>query len=119
MDTTEKFHKLTKKELEVHIAKSRFADSQLTDKWVRENGLNPNYFSVTDYKLLKAQQRVNECLKNYEALLTQSEKKTLVRFNTKMNTGHIRKKLTPKAAKTILDLTSRIKRRAYRMAQTH
>jgi hypothetical protein len=119
MNTTEKSIKLTKKELDLHIAKSSFADSQLTDKWLRENGLNPNYFSVTDYKLLKAQQRANECLKNHEALLTQSEKKTLVRFNTKMNIGHIRKKLTSKAAKTILDLTSRIRRRAYRMAQIH
>ena len=114
MNTTEILIKLTKKELEHHIAKSTAKDNQLSDEWIRENGLNPSYFASTDCQLLKAQQRVDECLKYHEALLTKSEKKSLIRFRQKMNTSHIRKKLTPKAAKTILDVTSRIKRRAHR-----
>ncbi len=114
MNTTEFFIKLTKKEQELKITKSAATDSQLSDQWIRENGLNPSYFASTDCQLLKAQQRADECLKYHEALLTKLERKTLTRFRQKMNTGHVRKKLTPKAAKTILDMTSRIKRRAHR-----
>lgn len=117
MNITEDFIKLTKKELEHHIAKSTAKDNQLSDEWIRENGLNPSYFASTDCQLLRAQQRADECLKCHEEFLTKSEKKTLNRFKQKMNTGHIRKKLTHKAAKTILDLTSRIRRRAHRITK--
>lgn len=92
-------------------------DTKQSNDWLKENGINYQIFALTHIKLIQAQQKAHDLLTNFKDLLTLAQEKKLKEFQIKMNTGHIRKKLKPEAAKAIFVISTQIKRKAYKLAQ--
>ena len=97
-------------------SKSR-RDNNATDKWLRENGINPNFLGTTDAKLLKAQQEAKILLTNYKHLLTNSQIKKLNNFKRKMNTNEIRVHMKPDAANKVFNISTKIVRALHKQQQ--
>lgn len=99
-------------------SKSR-RDNNATDKWLRKNGINPQFVGSTDTKLLKAQQEAQILLTNYRHLLTNSQIKKLNNFKRKMNTNEIRVQMKPDAANKVFNISTKIVRTLHRQQQVN
>ena len=99
-------------------SKSRL-DNNATDKWLRKNGINPQFVGSTDTKLLKAQQEAQILLTNYRHLLTNSQIKKLNNFKRKMNTNEIRVQMKPDAANKVFNISTKIVRTLHRQQQAN
>ena len=106
---------LTHKQFDIQCKNKR--DTGLTDWWLRQNGINAQYVAHTDTKLLQAQQKAHTLLSEHIDLLTTDQIKALKNFQRKMNTGHIRKKLKPEAAYTVLNISTKVVRLMHRLAK--
>jgi hypothetical protein len=106
---------LTEKQFEIQLKSRR--DTEATDKWLRENGINVQVMSHTHTKLVQAQHDAHHLLKSCTHLLTQSQIKKLQNFQRKMNTGHIRKKLKPEAANAVFNISTKIVRTMHKQQQ--
>lgn len=89
-------------------------DTGLTDWWLRNNGVNAQIISNTHSKLIQAQHEAHLLLSNHIELLTSDQIKALKNFQRKMNTGHIRKKLKPESAYTVLNISTKVVRLMHR-----
>lgn len=92
-------------------------DTKQSNDWLKENGINSQTFAFTHVKLIQAQQKAHDLLTNFKGLLTSAQEKKLKDFQIKMNTGYIRKKLKPEAAKAIFVINTQVKRKAHKLAQ--
>ena len=92
-------------------------DTGLTDWWLRQNGINAQIIANTHSKLIQAQHEAHLLLSNHIDLLTTNQIKALKNFQRKMNTGHIRKKLKPEAAYTVLNISTKVARLMHRLAK--
>ena len=92
-------------------------DTGLTDWWLRQNGINAQIIANTHSKLIQAQHEAHLLLSNHIDLLTTNQIKALQNFQRKMNTGHIRKKLKPEAAYTVLNISTKVARLMHRLAK--
>ncbi len=75
---------LDKHDLQRQIASNQTRDTIATNKWLKQQGLNEQMMRDTAPELLKALQRVEECLTKYFDLLSQSDIKQLLAFRKKM-----------------------------------
>lgn len=107
-----KKHILTNNQFDINTKSKR--DTGLTDWWLRQNGINAQYISKTDCKLVQAQQKAHLLLTQHSELLTQAQIRTLQNFKRKMNTGHIRKKIKPDAALVVFSIHTKILRKIHR-----
>lgn len=104
-------------QLQRQIESKTQKDTKQSNDWLKENGINSQTFAFTHVKLIQAKQKAHDLLNNYKNLLTPAQEKKLKDFQIKMNTGHIRKKLKPEAAKAIFVISTQIKRKAHKLAQ--
>lgn len=117
MKNTQLETKLNKQELQYCIRNKTNADTLLADKWLRDNGVNAQTVAHTHEKLIQAQKMAHELLTTYLEMLTPSQIKILKEFQRKINTGHIRKKLKPQAANSVLNIKTKIVRTLYKQQQ--
>jgi len=89
-------------------------ETELTDWWLRLQGLNPNAFASVCIEVLQAQQKANELLKSYANLLTPEQLAHIKNFNDRLNDKRKRKKLKPSSAYPILNLCTKIYRQAHK-----
>ena len=106
---------LTHKQFDIQHKSKR--DSGLTDWWLRQNGINAQIIANTHSKLIQAQHEAHLLLSNHIDLMTTDQIEALKNFQRKMNTGHIRKKLKPEAAYTVLNISTKVTRLMYRLAK--
>ena len=89
-------------------------DSQVTDNFLKENGLNPDTFAILSPELIKAQLTINELERDYSKFLSQAHIEAINKFNEKLSDSKKRKKAKPALAYPILNMASKIKRLAYK-----
>ena len=106
---------LTHKQFDIQHKSKR--DTGLTDWWLRQNGINAQIISDTHSKLIQAQHEAHLLLSNHIDLLNKDQIQALKKFQRKMNTGHIRKKLKPEAAYTVLNISTKVARLMHRLAK--
>ena len=106
---------LTHKQFDIQNKNKR--DTGLTDWWLRNNGINAQIISNTHSKLIQAQHEAHLLLSNHIHLLSSDQIKALKNFQRKMNKGHIRKKLKPEAAYTVLNISTKVVRLMHRQAK--
>ena len=88
-------------------------DDALTADWLRDNGIGDKAFCTTHIRLLQAQQAANTLLTQNHNLLTSTQIKALKVFQRKMASKKIRAKLKPKAAYTVLNISTKINRQLF------
>jgi phosphoribosyl 1,2-cyclic phosphodiesterase len=115
LNTCMKKNALTHKQFAIEHQNKR--DTGLTDWWLRNNGINAQIICNTHSKLIQAQHEAHLLLSNHIDLLTSDQIKALKNFQRKMNTGHIRKKLKPEAAYTVLNISTKVVRIMHRQAK--
>jgi len=108
---------LNKHELGQQIARNQSRDTIATNKWLKQQGINEQMMQDTSPKLLKALQRVEECLTKYFGLLSQGDVKQLLAFRQKIRTDNLRKKLRPSAADAVFKITTHTYRLAHRLTE--
>lgn len=104
---------MNKTELQFTIQQRQSRDTQATNKWLSENGLNADTFATTHVLLLKAQKAAHQAITENWQHLSDGDLKKLQAFERKMQQAHIRKKLPKHAANSILKICTKAKRKAH------
>ena len=104
--------KLTPAQFDIQRLERR--DNGYTNWWLRQVGINYQYLTIADSRLIHAQNKAHLLLKNHLDLLTESQIKTLKSFKRRMGLGHLRKKLRPEAANAVFKINTKIQRLIHR-----
>lgn len=107
--------KLTQKQFEINYRQKY--DSKITDNLLRQNGLNPQTFSIMAIEVVQARLVAKELKNNYSNLLTPRQIKLINKFNSKATNEKICNELKPAFAYPILNLATKIKRLAHKQEQ--
>ena len=89
-------------------------DTIQSNDWLLANGFNTDSCFSTDIKLIQAQKQANTLLKHHIELLTLEQETTLRNFQHLMTHKNTRKKLQPKAAIPVLNISSKINRQLFK-----
>lgn len=84
--------------------------------WIAKEGISSKFLSDTDIEtdFLFAQKEANKCLNSYLRHMEPDEVQTFIKFLRKLNSKKSRENLHIKAAHKVLNLATKITRRAYR-----
>jgi type IV pilus biogenesis protein CpaD/CtpE len=104
MSKYDQYHRIQQKERD---------DTALAQKWVSEQGLNPDSFASTDVSQLRAQQQAQIILTQHSDLITRSQRDTLECFVKKMSNKKSRSRLHPRAANVVMNISSKINRQLF------
>lgn len=87
--------------------------------WLRKEGINPKYLSDSDIQteFLIAQMEATKCLTKYFFHLEADEKQTFIKYLKKFKSKKTREKMHIKAAHTVMNLASKVRRRISRSAK--
>jgi hypothetical protein len=85
----------------------------LTEKWIRENGMDVKTFNVTHPKLLQAQKVAHTLLTQHAELLNPAQTRSLHDFQRRMANKRSRQALKPTAAYPILNIGTKINRHLF------
>ena len=105
---------MNKTELQYSIQQRQVRETQATNNWLKEQGLNADTFATTHVTLLQAQKAAHQALTMHRQHLTDSDVKKLEAFERKMAQAHIRKKLGKHAASPIFKICTKAKRQAHK-----
>jgi tRNA(Met) C34 N-acetyltransferase TmcA len=89
-------------------------DSKVADNLLRQNGLNPYTFSTMAVEVAQALIAAKVLKKNYSNFLTPTQIKLINKFNSKATNQKICNDLKPAVAYPILNLLTKIKRKAHK-----
>ena len=89
-------------------------DTIKSNDWLLANGFNTDSCFAADLKLLQAQKQAHTLLKHHIELLTLEQETTLRNFQHMMTRKNTRKKLQPKAAIPVLNISSKINRQLFK-----
>ena len=106
--------KITKAEQQFLIQRKQQRDTEVTDKWLKSNGLNSDELVSTNLRLLYAQQTAHTLLTQHSNLLSDQQRTTLQEFQRKMQNKRIRAKINPNAANAVLNISSKINRQLFK-----
>jgi hypothetical protein len=109
---------MNKTELQHSIQQRQVRETQATNTWLKQNGLNADTFATTHVPLLQAQKAAHEAMTKHRQHLTDKDMKKLQAFERKMRQAHIRKKLPKHAANPIFQICTKAKRQAHKQ-QAH
>ena len=90
------------------------ADTDSTNAWLLEQGLNPSTFGKTPLRLLQAQHQAQQLITHHGNLLSASQRQTLTQFLERMNCAKSRLRFSVKAAQPILNITTKINRQLFK-----
>jgi hypothetical protein len=88
------------------------------DTWLRTQGINAQAFTAIHPTVLKAQQAAHRLLAHHQDLLTHEQRQTLKHFQQQISNKHTRLKLSPKSARPILNIHSKINRKLFQLAKS-
>ena len=110
-----KANQITSKQFQIN----RIANYQteITNSWLRNNGINPRNFDTIDSIFIKAQKTAFDLVKNHSNLLTDAQLKKIKLFIQKIQGTSKNKQLKSNFAQSILNMGTKIKRQAYKQQQ--
>ena len=103
---------LTHRQFEIN--KRSDEDEIKSNDWLLANGFSVDSCFSTDLKLIQAQKQAHTLLKHHIELLTLEQETTLRNFQHLMTHKNTRKKLQPKAAIPVLNISSKINRQLFK-----
>ena len=89
-------------------------DSEDTDLWLRNKGLNPTNFASIDLKLIQAFIKAKSLIDHGDHYLTCWQRDALELFIDQMSHANTRRKLKTHAAYPILNISSKINRKIFK-----
>jgi len=107
-----KQHRLTDKQFQINLRSD--CQTQDTNRWLTEQGLDADTFGTTHIRLLQAQQQAHTLLTHHSGLLTDSQRMTLERFQQQMRQPKTRSRLKPTSANAVLNISSRVNRQLFK-----
>lgn len=87
---------------------------QLTDEWLRGNGINPKSFATTKIKQLQAQAAASNLLKHHGNLLAANQTTKLRKFLRAMESKNTRSKITNGQCYGVLNMAKQINRQVFK-----
>ena len=87
---------------------------QLADKWLKENGIEPDALLKLDMHLLQAQRIAHNLLKHHAKGLEQNEIETLNTFLKAMAHANKRNRLTPAHCYKVMNIGTAANRKLFR-----
>jgi hypothetical protein len=101
-----------------NIQKQGRKDEQQTTRWLKDNGLNAEYFANIDLHLVQAQQIATNILKHHAKLLGQNEAHVLNNFLQAMTNKKKRSKLKAAQAYKIMNIGNAVNRKMFKAYKT-
>ena len=93
--------------------KTQKAEKQAKN-WLKENGLNNDYFADIELHLAQAQKIATNILKNHAKLLGQNQAHTLNNFLLAMNSKKKRAKITATHAYKVMNIGNAVNRKLFK-----
>jgi hypothetical protein len=93
--------------------KTQKAEKQ-TKKWLKDNGLNNDYFADIELHLAQAQKIATNILKNHAKLLGQNEAHTLNNFLQAIKNKKKRAKITATQAYRVMNIGNAVNRKLFK-----
>jgi hypothetical protein len=103
---------LTHQQFQINLRSD--CQTQHTNRWLAEQGLDADTFGTTHIRLLQAQQQAHTLLTHHSRLLKDSQRMTLERFQQQMRRPKTRSRLKPTAANAVLNISTRINRQLFK-----
>ena len=101
-----------------NIQKQGRKDEQQTTRWLKDNGLNAEYFANIDLHLVQAQQIATNILKHHAKLLGQNEAHVLNNFLQAMTNKKKRSKLKVAQAYKVMNIGNAVNRKMFKAYKT-
>lgn len=95
---------------------TRISEKQ-TAEWLKQNGLNVEYFADIQLHLIQAQKIATNILKNHAIHLGQNEAHTLNNFLLAMNSKKKRAKLTTAQAYKVMNIGNAVNRKMFKASR--
>lgn len=89
-------------------------NEQLTNKWIKANGLSVESFNEIEIELLKAQKIAHTLLKEHGGLLRNNESAMLNDFIKSMNNKKLRSKITQKQCYAVMNIGTAVNRKLFK-----
>jgi hypothetical protein len=105
---------MNKNQQQHQIRKQEQADTEATNDWLKEQGVDANTFGSVHIRLIQAQRQAHQLLTHHGNLLTKSQQGTLENFMQQMSGKHTRNRLKPQAATPVLNISSKVNRQLFR-----
>ena len=101
-----------------NIQKQGHKDEQQTTRWLKDNGLNAEYFADIDLHLVQAQQIATNILKHHAKLLGQNEAHVLNNFLQAITNKKKRSKLKVAQAYKVMNIGNAVNRKMFKAYKT-
>lgn len=101
-----------------NIQKQARKDDQQATRWLKENGLNAEYFADIELHLVQAQQIATNILKYHAKLLGQNEAHTLNNFLQAMTNKKKRAKMNTAQAYKVMNIGNAVNRKMFKALKT-
>ena len=85
-----------------------------SNEWLAANGFKADFFFSIDLKLMQAQKQAHTLLQHHIELLSLEQETALRNFQHLMAHKNTRKKLQPKSAIPVLNISSKINRQLFK-----
>lgn len=104
-------------EITYNIQKQTRKAEQQTANWLKQNGLNVEYFTDIKLHLVQAQKIATNILKNHAKHLGQNEAHTLNNFLLAMRSKKKRAKLTTAQAYKVMNIGNTVNRKMFKASK--
>jgi hypothetical protein len=94
---------------------NNYESTKLTNKWLRDNGINPEILSDLNIQILQAQMIATNILRHHGKLLEHNEAALLNNFLKASRNGKLRQKLTLTACYTVMNIGATVNRKIFKM----
>ncbi len=106
--------KLTKRDLEQQIATRTKRDTELTDNWLKNRGMNEKDLLNSQTLLLRAQKTAHELLQHHSTLIERQKHEWLSDFAKRCNSNRQRQRITDKECYAVLTYAKSINRQVFK-----
>lgn len=93
---------------------NNYESTKLTNKWLRDNGINPEILSDLNIQILQAQMIATNILRHHGKLLEQNEASSLNNFLKASRNGKLRQKLTLTACYKVMNIGAAVNRKIFK-----
>lgn len=100
------------------IQKQARKDEQQARRWLKDNGLNAEYFADIELHLVQAQQIATNILKHHAKLLGQNEAHVLNNFLQAINNKKKRAKMNAAQAYKVMNIGNAVNRKMFKALKT-
>jgi hypothetical protein len=104
MNRREKSHAMTRQALR---------DTAATNAWLAQQGISPPRLADTATRLIQAEARARQLIKDYKAQLTEEQRTTIASFLRRIGNRQTRQRMREEAGNSIFRIHTQLKRRQH------